>query len=85
VGELERRQHAVVVQPAEQNAVPGGQLRLDPKDGIVDEVSPPSDADAVPTGRPEDLQGLSEDMASAVTDGTTCGVSGRQGAVRGSG
>jgi hypothetical protein len=77
VGELERGQDAVVVEPAEQDAVAGGELGLDPQDGINH---------GVPLGeRPEDTQGLLERWRLRVTGGLSCTVRQWWGSVRGSG
>jgi hypothetical protein len=77
VGELERGQDAVVVEPAEQDAVAGGELGLDAQDGINH---------GVPLGeRPEDTQGLLERWRLRVTGGLSCTVRQWWGSVRGSG
>ncbi|GAB3138602.1 hypothetical protein GCM10027290_06290 [Micromonospora sonneratiae] len=56
--ELERRQHAVVVQPAQQHTVTAGQLGLDPKDWIIHRLAPPSRVgNASPRGETRDQAG----------------------------
>jgi hypothetical protein len=77
VGELERGQDAVVVEPAEQDAVAGGELGLHAQDGIIH---------SVPQGeRPADMQGLSEHGRLPMTGPVSCAVRHEWGSVRGSG
>ena len=76
VGELGRGQDAVVVEPAEQDAVAGGELGLHAQDGIIHSVHLGE--------RPVDMQGLSEHGRLPVTGELTCAVRHGWGSVRGS-